>query len=83
MRTPGCAPALLDGKAQRVQKRRRFPRTSSLAERLLHDLQHLRELAKALPAGPDQDEIHWKIQQNETAAHIGEWLGRPGPRATQ
>jgi hypothetical protein len=59
-----------------------FPRTSSLAERLLYDLQHLRELAKALPAGPDR-EIHRKIQQSETAAHISEWLGWPGPRAPQ
>jgi hypothetical protein len=50
-----------------VQKRHRFPQTSSLAERLLYDLQDLRKLAKA---GPDQDEIHRKIQRNETAAHI-------------
>jgi hypothetical protein len=68
------------GKGQRVQKRRRFPRTSGPTERLLYDLQDLRGQAKA---GPDQDEIHRKIQPNETAAHVSEWLDSPGPRTPQ
>jgi hypothetical protein len=66
-----------------MQKRRRFAQTSSLAERLLHDAQHLREQAEELPAGPAQDEIHRKIRQNEAAAHISEWLDSTGLRTPQ
>ena len=50
-----------------MQKRRRFTHTSSLAERLLCDTRHLRELAEELPPGPAQNEVHRKIRQNETA----------------
>ena len=66
-----------------MHKRRRFRHTSSLLERLLYNAQHLRELAEELPAGPAQDEVHRKIRQNETAAHITEWLDSPGLRAPQ
>jgi len=68
---------------QRMQKRRRFTHTSSLAERLLCDTRHLRELAEELPPGPAQNEVHRKIRQNETAAHISEWLQSPGLQAPQ
>ena len=61
-----------------MQRRRRFSQTSSLVERLLYDTQHLRELAEGLPPGPEQDEVLRKIRQNETAAHISEWLSSPG-----
>jgi len=64
-------------------KRRRFSQTSTLVERLLYDTQHLRDLAEELPPGPAQAEVHRKIRQNETAAHISEWLDSPGLRAPQ
>jgi hypothetical protein len=66
-----------------MQKRRRFKQTSSLVERLLYDTQGLRELAGKLPPGPARDEVHRKIRQNETAAHISECLKSPGLQAPQ
>jgi hypothetical protein len=68
---------------QRMQKRGRFTPTSSLVERLLYDTQPLRNLAEKLPPGPAQDEVHRKIRQTETAAHISEWLNSPSLRAPQ
>jgi hypothetical protein len=66
-----------------MQKRRRFTHTSSLAERLLYDTRHLHELAAELPPALAQNEVHRKICQNETAAHISEWLRSPGLQAPQ
>jgi hypothetical protein len=64
-----------------MPRRRRFTQTSSLLERLLYDTQHLRQQAEELPDGPARDEVERRIRQNETAAHISEWLDSPGLRA--
>jgi hypothetical protein len=59
-------------------KGRHFTETSSLAERLLYDVDHLRQQAEQLPHGPAHDAVLRKIRQNETAAHIDQWLSSPG-----
>jgi hypothetical protein len=58
-------------------KRRRFTHTSSLAERLLYDVEQLRQQAQKLAPGPAQDTVLRKIRQNETAAHISDWQNSP------
>ncbi|MGY2904668.1 hypothetical protein [Bradyrhizobium sp. URHC0002] len=61
-------------------KRRHFIQTTSLAERLLYDVEQLRQQAEKLAPGPAQDTVLRKIRQNETAAHISDWLNSPGLR---
>lgn len=62
-------------------KRRHFTQTSSLTEHLLYDIEQLRKQAERLPSGPAQDAVLRKIRQNETAAHISDWLSSPGLQA--
>ena len=62
-------------------KRRRFKQTSSLEERLIEDTAQLREQAKMLPPGALHDHVLRRIRQNETAAHMTEWLNSPGLKA--
>ena len=59
-------------------KRRRFKQTSSLSERLIEDVEQLKRKLETLPPGTERDLIIRRIRQNETAAHIDEWLRSPG-----
>jgi len=59
-------------------KRRRFKQTSSLTERLVEDVEQLKQQLATVPPGPERDLIVRRIRQNETAAHIDEWLRSPG-----
>ena len=61
--------------------RRRFKHTSTLEERLSEDTEQLRAQAEALPPGAERDHVLRRIRQNETAAHITEWLNSPGLKA--
>ena len=61
--------------------RRRFKQASTLEERLAEDTEQLREQAKLLPPGSALDEVLKRIRQNETAAHITEWLNSRGLKA--
>ena len=61
--------------------RRRFKQTSTLEERLAEDTEQLREQAKLLPPGATLDHVLRRIRQNETAAHMTEWLNSPGLKA--
>lgn len=61
-----------------MAERRRFKHTASLEERLGEDTEQLREQAKALPPGAALDHVLRRIRQNETAAHMTEWLSWPG-----
>jgi hypothetical protein len=62
-------------------KRRRLKQTASLEERLTEDTEQLREQAKTLPPGASLDHVLRRIRQNETAAHMSEWLNSPGLKA--
>ena len=64
-----------------MAERRRFKHTSTLGERLSEDTEQLRAQAEALLPGPDRDHVLRRIRQNETAAHMTEWLNSPGLRA--
>lgn len=61
-----------------MTKRRRFKQTLPLEERLAEDTEQLREQAKLLPPGNTLDQVLKRIRQNETAAHMSEWLNSPG-----
>ena len=63
-----------------MQTRRRFKQASTLEARLVEDIEQLGEQVESLPPGPERDRILRKIRQNETAAHISEWLRSPGLR---
>jgi hypothetical protein len=63
-----------------MQKRRRFKQTSTLKERLAEDTEQLRKQAKTLQPGAALDHVQKRIRQNETAAHLSEWLTSPGLR---
>lgn len=63
-----------------MQTLRRLTQTSRLVERLVADIDYLREQAENLPPGPEHDQVLRKIRQNQTAAHISEWLRSPGLR---
>jgi hypothetical protein len=58
-------------------KGRHFTQTSSLEESLLYDVEHFRQQAEQLPHGPAHGAVVRKIRQNETAAHISDWLSSP------
>jgi len=63
--------------------RRRFKQTSSLSARLVQNVEQLEaQLATSAP-GPERDRIVARIRQNETAAHIDEWLESPGLQPPQ
>ena len=61
--------------------RRRLKQTLTLEERLVEDTEQLREQAKLLPPGATLDRVLQRIRQNETAAHMTEWLNSPGLKA--
>jgi hypothetical protein len=61
-----------------VKRRRRFKQTTTLAERLTREASSLRERARSLSPGPEQDLLWSKVRQAETALHIDEWLATTG-----
>lgn len=61
-------------------KRRRFNQTSSLAERLMENVEHLKKQLSVLPPGPAREQIVQRIRQSETASHIDDWLKSSGLR---
>jgi len=61
-----------------MKQRRRFTQTVSLEERLAGEAKRLREQAKALPHGPQREDLLRKARQVETGCHINDWLRSPG-----
>ncbi|WP_407169800.1 hypothetical protein [Bradyrhizobium sp. ORS 111] len=61
-----------------MQKRRRVKQVHSLEHRLTEEAKSLREEAKTLPPGIEQERLLMKARQADTAAHISEWLSSPG-----
>ncbi|PPQ15578.1 hypothetical protein CV770_30600 [Bradyrhizobium sp. AC87j1] len=61
-----------------MQRRRRFKQTKSLEERLAEEAKELHTVAATLPPGPTRDAVLRKARQDETAAHMTEWLNSPG-----
>ncbi|SFN17861.1 hypothetical protein SAMN05216573_10914 [Bradyrhizobium sp. Rc3b] len=61
-----------------MQRRRRFKQTKCLEERLAEEAKELRTVAATLPPGPTRDAVLRKARQDETAAHMTEWLNSPG-----
>jgi hypothetical protein len=70
--------AAMQLREQGMPKRRRFSQTSTLEERLAEDTERLLEKAKMLEPSPARDDVLRKIRQNETAAHVSEWLNSSG-----
>jgi hypothetical protein len=64
-------------------KRRRFKQTLSLSARLVQDVEHLKAQLAMTPPGPERDHLVKRIRQNETAAHIDQWLTSPGLQPPQ
>lgn len=61
-----------------MKQRRRFTQTVSLEERLAGEAKRLPEQAKALPHGPQREDLLRKARQAETGSHMSEWLRSPG-----
>jgi hypothetical protein len=59
-------------------KRRLLKQTTSLAVRLIENVEQLRAHLAELPPGPERDKLVKRIRQSETAAHIEDWLRSPG-----
>ncbi|MGY4287498.1 hypothetical protein ACVWXO_006718 [Bradyrhizobium sp. LM2.7] len=58
--------------------RRRFKQSSPLEERLAEEAERLRQEAWKLPPGSLRETLLRKARQDETTAHIAEWLTSPG-----
>ncbi|APO51955.1 hypothetical protein LUI11_30825 [Bradyrhizobium diazoefficiens] len=61
-----------------MRQRRRFTQTVPLEERLSEEAKRLRERAKALPHGPQREDLLRKARQAEIGSHMSEWLTSPG-----
>jgi hypothetical protein len=59
---------------------KRFKQSDALEARLSDEAQALRKQAESLPPGPDREALLRKARQDETAAHLAEWLSSPGLR---
>lgn len=59
-------------------KRRRFKHTETLEERLTAEAKILREQAAKMRPCFERERLLRKARQDETAAHISEWLRSPG-----
>ena len=55
-------------------QRSRFKQIQSLEERLFQEAQRLKEEAKLIRPGPDQEALLRKARQCETASRMSEWL---------
>ena len=53
----------------------------TLIDRLMLEANRLKDEAHKLPYGPLRDVMIRKARQNETAAHIDQWLSSPGLQA--
>ncbi|MDI3564201.1 hypothetical protein [Bradyrhizobium sp. Arg816] len=63
-----------------MQHRRRIKHTKSLEERLAEEAKELRATAATLPPGYEREALLRRARQDETAAHVTEWLNSPGLR---
>ena len=63
-----------------MAQRRRHVQILTLERRLADEANQLRAEAKKLPPGSTREVLLRKARQNETAAHISEWLSSPGLR---
>jgi len=50
----------------------------TLIDRLMLEANRLKDEAHRLPYGPLRDAMIRKARQNETAAHVDQWLSSPG-----
>ncbi|MCA6120580.1 hypothetical protein J6500_01485 [Bradyrhizobium sp. WSM 1704] len=63
-----------------MKRRRRVKQIFPLEERLTREAQALRERARKLPPSRERENLLKKARQEETAAHLTEWLMSSGPR---
>ena len=64
------------------QRRRRFKQIDSLEERLNQEAEALRKRARQLPPGRVREALLRKARNDETAAHLTQWLMSPSlPRS--
>ena len=75
-----CAPALSE-LGSFAMKRHHFDPTPSLKERLVDEINYLREEARLLPPSHRRDILLRRAQQDETTMQIDAWLSSPGLRA--
>ena len=75
-----CAPALSE-QGSFAMKRRHCEQTQSLRERLVDEINCLREEARRLPPSRRREMLLHRAQQDETAMQIDAWLSSPGLRA--
>jgi hypothetical protein len=61
-----------------MQHRRRFKQTTSLKDRLASFADEVREKARQLRPGPEQDALLKKARQADTASDLDEWANSPG-----
>ena len=61
-----------------MQHRRRFKQTTSLKDRLASFADEVREKARQLRPGPEEDALLKKARQADTASHLDEWANSPG-----
>lgn len=64
-------------------QRRRVSQTVSLDARLAERAKQLREIADALPSGPERDAMKLKARQAETASHLNQWITSAGLQPPQ
>ena len=57
-----------------MKRRRRFKQTTTLAQRLTQEAVRLRERARELPPGAEQNTVWRKVRQAEIALRIDAWL---------
>jgi hypothetical protein len=75
-----CAPALSE-QGSFGMKHRHLEQTRSLRERLVDEINCLREEAHLLPPSHRREMLLRRAQQDETAMQIDAWLSSPGLRA--
>ena len=63
-----------------MPKRRRFKQSKTLEERLAEEVKELRKVAEMLPPGPTRERVLQRVQQDESAIHMQQWPGSPGPK---
>nr|WP_249167795.1 hypothetical protein [Bradyrhizobium elkanii] len=63
-----------------MKRRRRIKQIFPLEERLSREARELRQRAKKLPPGREREVLLRKARQEETTAHLTEWLMSSGPR---
>nr|WP_074130900.1 hypothetical protein [Bradyrhizobium sp. NAS96.2] len=63
-----------------MKRRHRVKHVFPLEVRLSREAQELRQRAKKLPPGREREILLRKARQEETTAHLTEWLMSSGPR---